>query len=162
MRDITRFMTLASLALSSACGDDPTGPRTEPFTAPFTADQVVAPGGRCPALTVTVTGSGEAEPGGPFTTAQSHCVDPAGPNPLGVTEGQFTFTFASGATLSGTYVAVLVPTATEGVFSIDGLATFISGSGEFASPSGTADATGTLNLQTGEATGLALTGTITH
>jgi len=162
MRDITCFMTLASLALSSACSDDPTGPRTEPFTASFEADQVAAPGGRCPALTVTITGSGQAEPGGPFTTAQSHCVDPAGPNPLSATEGQFSFIFASGATLTGTYVAVFVPTATEGVFSIDGLATFTGGTGEFASPSGTADATGTLNLQTGEATGLGLTGTITH
>jgi hypothetical protein len=148
--------------LAAACGDDPTGPTTEPFSASFTAQQAAAPGGRCPALTVTITGSGEADPGGAFTTAQSHCVDPSGANPLAATDGQFTFTFASGATLTGTYVDMLVPTATPGVFNLNGQATFAGGTGEFANASGSANATGTVNLQTGEATGLALTGTIIH
>jgi hypothetical protein len=70
--------------------------------------------------------------------------------------------FASGATLTGTYVDLLVPAATPGLFNLDGVATFTGGTGEFAGASGMADATGTLNLQTGEATGLALSGTITH
>jgi hypothetical protein len=159
---LVTFLGFAAL-LSTACGDDdPTGPTTEPFTASFTAEQVAAPGGRCPALTVSITGSGEAEPGGAFTIEQSHCVDPAGPNPLAVAEGQFTFTFASGATLTGTYTDVLVPTETAGVFNLNGAATFTGGTGEFAGASGSANATGTVNLLTGEASGLALTGTITH
>jgi hypothetical protein len=163
MRGITYLMALGSIALVSACGDDnPTGPVTEPFSATFEAEQVAARGGRCPALTITITGSGEADPGGPFTTVQSHCANPAGPNPLEATDGQFTFTFESGATLVGTYVDLLVPTATPGVFALNGLATFTGGTGEFASATGTADASGMLNLQTGEATDLALNGTITH
>ena len=163
MRCITYLKTLGSIALVSACGDDnPTGPVTEPFTATFEATQGAAPGGRCPVLTVTITGSGEADPGGPFTLQQSHCADPTGANPLEATNGQFTFTFESGATLTGTYVDLLVPTATPGVFALDGVATFTGGSGEFAGASGTADATGTVNLQTGEAADLALNGTITH
>ena len=161
---ITSVMSLGFAALlSTACDDDnPTGPVTEPFSATFEADQVAAPGGRCPALTVSITGSGQAEPGGAFTIEQSHCVDPVGSNPLEVTDGRFTFTFASGATLTGTYVDLLVPTATPGVFNLDGDATFTGGTREFAGASGTANATGTVNLQTGEATGLALNGTITR
>ena len=166
MRDlhITLAISLGFAALlSTGCGDDnPTGPVTEPFTASFTAEQSAAPGGRCPALTVSITGSGQAQPGGAFTTEQSHCVDPGGANPLAATEGQFTFTFASGATLTGSYTDLLVPTATPGVFHLDGAASFTGGSGEFAGASGSAEATGTLNLQTGEATGLGLTGTITR
>ena len=161
---ITLVVSLGTAALlATACGDDnPTGPVTEPFTATFTAEQVVAPGGRCPALTVSITGSGQAEPGGAFTTAQSHCVDPEGANPLAVSDGQLTLTFSSGSTLTGTYTDVLLPTATPGVFNLDGALTFTGGTGEFAGASGSAHATGTLNLQTGEATGLALNGTITH
>ena len=160
----TPYLTAIGLTLLlSSCGDDdPTGPVTEPFTATFEAEQVAAPGGRCPALTVTITGSGQADPGGSFTTEQSHCVDPVGPNPLEATDGRFTFTFENGATLVGTYVDLLVPTATAGVFALDGLATFTGGTGEFAGASGTANATGTLNLQTGQATDLALSGTITR
>lgn len=101
-------------------------------------------------------------PGGAFTTSQSHCVNPQGPTPLAFTDGHFTFTFNGGSTLSGTYGGVLAPTPTPNVFTIDGDAVFTSGTGEFAGARGTAEATGTLNIQTGAASVGTLTGTITR
>jgi hypothetical protein len=134
------------------------------FDATLSTAWVEAPGGRCPALTVTVTGSGQATPRGPFTIGASHCVDPAGADSLKFTDGQFAFTFASGATLTGTHEGNLVPTET-GLYGVEGDFSFTGGTGEFAHPSGSAsfstpaDSTpGRLDRQTGQATKLWLSG----
>ena len=65
-----------------------------------------ATGGRCPGPTGTVTGSGEATPGGPFTFEGSHCLEPQPGDSftrpfIRLTDGRFAFNFVSGATLTG-------------------------------------------------------------
>jgi hypothetical protein len=123
-----------------------------PFKAAFTATQVVAVDpSRCPGLLVLIDGRGHGTHVGSFTTAQSHCIDPGGADPLAFTDGSFTFTTADGERLIGTYSGRLLPTSTPGVFSLDGTASFEGGTGRFAGASGTATATGVLNLNTGEA-----------
>ncbi len=76
-----------------------------------------ATGGRCPALTVTIgnfggfyaTGTSNF---GAFNASQSHCL--GGPPPIAVgapdrpyDDGQFSFDFAAGGTLFGTYIGLL-------------------------------------------------------
>lgn len=74
-------------------------------------------GGRCPVLTVTIGNFGSfyakgTSNFGAFTADQSHCLD--GPPPIAVgaidrpyTDGLFSFDFASGGTLFGTYTGLL-------------------------------------------------------
>lgn len=152
------YLLLAcSMAAITACGDDPTeGP--EAFAAELTATSTALPGGRCPALTVAVSGPGTATPGGALTTIQSHCVDPAGANPGAFTDGVFVFSLSDGQ-ISGTYEGQLIPTADPAVFTIDGVFAITDGSGDFEGATGGGDAAGETNLETGAAS-LELTGTI--
>jgi hypothetical protein len=108
---------------------------------------------------VSITGPGTSTPGGALTTVQSHCVDPEGANPLLFTDGIFTFTYTGGDEISGTYSGTLVPTAAPTVFDVDGEFTITDGTGAFADATGGGDATGSLDVATGDAT-ITLTGTI--
>lgn len=159
--------SLAVAAFALACSDT-SGPFSKPFSAVITESQLVTSGGRCPALTATITGSGYAIRSDDFNITWSHCINPPDPD---VTDGRFTFTFYRGGyfslpeetgTLTGTYSGVLVPTQTANVFTIDGDAIFTGGTGQYAGATGTADMAGTLNVQTGVGSGLTLTGTITR
>ena len=152
------ILLLACTGIATAgCGDSTEGPET--FTASFASTVTGAPGGRCPAITITIAGPGTGAPGGAFTTAQSHCVDPESENPGAFTDGIFRFTYAGGEEVSGTYQGQLVPTADPAVFTIDGEFAITDGDGDFDGATGAGDASGTTNLATGDAT-LQLTGTI--
>lgn len=101
---------------------------------------------------------------GSFTTAQDHCVDPNGADPLAFTDGRYTWTAADGSTLSGRYNGRLLPTETtaaDGLFLIDGRFTIERGSGRFAGATGSGVADGLQNLTTGEAD-VVLDGTIAY
>jgi hypothetical protein len=102
--------------------------------------------GRCPVLTNVISGTGQLTHLGRFTTAQSHCVDLTGADPLAFTQGIFTFTAANGDTIFGTYSGRLVPTATPGLFEVDGMFTIEGGTGRFVNASGGGEAGGEVNL----------------
>lgn len=132
---------------------------------------VEAVGGRCPVLTVTLTGSGPATPGGSLTVNGSHCLDPgtpASPDSFPrISDGQFVFTFASGATLTGEYAGNLVLTET-GLYDVLVDFFFNGGTGDFAGSGGGVSFVGRpdsppgrLDRQTGQATQLWLYGLIT-
>jgi hypothetical protein len=159
MPKLHHLLLACSVAAVAACDDDGPTEGPEAFTATFTSATTAAPGGRCPALTVTITGPGTASPGGSFTTVQSHCVDPAAANPGLFSDGIFTFTYASGSQISGTYGGQLVPTDDPAVFTIDGEFAITDGTGAFDGATGGGDAGGETNLETGDAS-LELTGTI--
>jgi hypothetical protein len=173
MRPITSSLALVVLPLLAlACGDssDPSGLTRFEGTLPATA-WVEATGGRCPGLTITVSGSGQGTPGGPLTIAGSHCLDPDGTDSEGglyprVTTGQFALIFGSGATLTGTYAGNLVLVET-GLYGVEADLLISGGTGEFEGASGTisfvslADSTPwRLNRETGQATKLWLSGLI--
>ena len=170
MRPIASSLTLAVVScLASACGNSSEPSGLERFDATLFTAWVEEPGGRCPVLTSTVTGSGQATPGGPFTIEASHCLDPARAvldSFIRITDGQFAFTFASGATLTGTHEGSLILTET-GLYGVEADFSFTGGTGEFAHPSGDASFTtpadstpGRLDRQTGQATRLWLAGLI--
>jgi hypothetical protein len=98
-----------------------------------------APGGRCaPALTVSIgPGSGVAAGTsnlGTFVPTNSHCIIP--PLPTIYTDGRFSFDFAGGDVLTGTYTGTLSATATPGTFA--NLQSFAAtgGTGRFANTTG--------------------------
>jgi hypothetical protein len=158
----TQLCGLAAIAVLAGCRGDLVGPtaasipsirevgplvavKQVPLKGSFSATSTVAPG-RCAVLTNSISGTGQISHLGHFTTAQSHCIDPTGTDPLAFTEGVFTFTAANGDTIFGTYSGHLVPTATPGLFQLDGVFTIEGGTGRFANASGGGDASGETNL----------------
>jgi hypothetical protein len=162
MRVTTQLCGLAATAVLAGCRGDIVGPTATsiptvrevgpppavkyvPFKGSFNGTSTVAPG-RCAVLTNAISGTGQITHLGRFTTAQSHCIDPTGTDPLAFTNGIFTFTAANGDTIFGTYSGRLVPTATPGLFQVDGVFTIEGGTGRFANASGGGDASGETNL----------------
>jgi hypothetical protein len=162
MRVTTQLCGLAAIAVLTGCRGDLVGPtaasipsirevgpraavKRVPFKGSFNGTSTVAPG-RCAALTNAISGTGQITHLGHFTTAQSHCIDPTGADPLAFTDGVFTFTAANGDTIFGTYSGRLVPTATPGLFQVDGVFTIEGGTGRFANASGGGDASGETDL----------------
>ena len=120
--------------------------------------------GRCPALTIAITGPGTATHLGSFTTEQDHCVDPTGDTPLAFTDGHYTFTAEDGSSITGIYNGWMVPTestAEDGLYLIEGRFTIQGGTGRFEGASGSGVADGLQNLETGKAN-LVLDGTIVY
>jgi hypothetical protein len=118
-----------------------------------------APGGRCPALTVTIgnfgpfTATGTSN-FGTFTANQSHCLDAGPPIAVGAPDtpyyaGLFTYSFAGGDTLSGTYTGLLSNSGTMGV--IDNIQHFLvtGGTGLFATATGSFLGTGQIRFAGG-------------
>jgi hypothetical protein len=165
-------ITIAALTLGCEGPGGPVAPSTSvanpvtspavievPFKGTFkaTATAAVLPGDRCPDLTVTIQGTGNATHLGRLTTDQSHC---ATPTSVAFTDGLFTFTAANGDQLRGTYSGDFVPLDPP-LFSIDGQFTFTGGTGRFADATGGGDASGLQDLATGDAT-VDLVGTISN
>ena len=126
--------------------------RSLPFRATYSAAQTVTVDPlRCPVLTVNAEGGGQATHLGRFTSVQSHCIDPEGSDPLGFTDGFYTFTAANGDAIFGSYSGRLVPTDAPGVFGLSGHFTIAGGTGRFEDASGDGSASGLVNLVTGEA-----------
>jgi hypothetical protein len=146
----------------------------EPFDATLPASLwLEATDGRCVGLTGTVTGSGEATPGGPFTFEGSHCLEPQ-PGDSSIrpfillTDGRFVFNFVSGTTLAGTLTGSFFLRET-GLYNIQAELWFTGGTGRFV----LADRGGggvsivqvgpkepTLDRQTGQGTNVAFSGVI--
>ncbi|QXQ07793.1 PEPxxWA-CTERM sorting domain-containing protein [Sphingosinicellaceae bacterium] len=118
-----------------------------------------ASGGRCAGLTVNIGNFGPfyatgASNFGAFTAVQSHCLDSGPPIAIGAPDtayydGLFTYSFASGATLFGTYVGLLSNAGTIGV--IDNVQNFVvtGGTGRFANASGSFLGIGTIRFAGG-------------
>lgn len=131
------------------------------FSAAFTnTNPPAAPGGRCANLTVNIANLGGpffatgTSNFGDFTAVQSHCLDSGPPIAVGAPgtpyyDGLFTYSFASGATLFGTYAGLLTNSGVMGV--IDNLQNFVvtGGTGEFANASGSFLGTGTIRFAGG-------------
>lgn len=143
---MTRVILLAALAGSVLA--TPLVAGIVPFNATFTnTNPPAAAGGRCAALTVTIGNFGPfyARGGsnfGAFTGTQSHCLASGPPVAVGAAavpyfDGRFVYSFASGATLSGTYTGELTNGGAMGV--IDNVQNFVvtGGSGFFADATGT-------------------------
>ena len=156
--DLVVVVSLTTLA----CGGPSGLPGQEPFDAILPATVwLEATGGHCPGLTGTVTGSGEATPGGAFTFEASHCLDTSRvvvDSFIQLTDGQFAFNFASGATLTGTHNGYLFLKET-GLYNTQADLWFTGGTGQFAHPGAggghfaqVTDSAPMLDRQTGQAT----------
>lgn len=147
----------AALALAAAT---PAAAGTLSFTGTFlNTNPPAAPGGRCSGLTVNIgnfgpfyaTGTSNL---GSFTAVQSHCLDAGPPIAVGAADtpyydGLFTYSFASGATLFGTYFGLLSNAGAIGV--IDNVQNFTvtGGTGSFANASGSFLGTGGISFTGG-------------
>jgi hypothetical protein len=113
-----------------------------------------ATGGRCSALTVSVSNTppfsamGNSNLGS-FTASQSHCLDGGPPVAIGAPDrpyydGLFTYSFASGNTLTGTYTGLLSNSGTFG--QVNNVQDFLitGGTGLFANATGSFLGTGQL------------------
>jgi hypothetical protein len=111
-----------------------------PFTATASSTLTVAPGAPCPVLRVNVQGTGQSN-FGQFIQSQFHCIDPG--NPSVFDGGVYTFTLSDGTgSFFGNYSGVLVPTATPGLFNLNGTFTITGGTGIFAGATGSGTASG--------------------
>lgn len=148
---------IAALVLAAAA---PASAGTLSFSGTFeNTNPPAAAGGRCPALTVNIGNFGPFHANGTsnlgsFTAVQSHCLDSGPPIAVGAPDtpyydGLFTYSFASGATLFGTYVGLLSNSGAIGV--IDNVQNFIvtGGTGRFANASGSFLGTGTIRFGDG-------------
>jgi len=112
--------------------------------------QTPRPDTRCPAthpLLVPVTGSGTLSQLGTVAMEQSHCINTTGTD-FSFAEGRFTFTAPNGDSVSGTYAGALKATANPQVMEIVGTALFNAGAGRFRGVTGTALASGFVDLAT--------------
>ncbi len=103
---------------------------------------------------------------GAFTSVQSHCVNLPFPNTNAFDSGLFTWTFANGDTLTGTYSGALTGVFTPGGFSVlDTIENYVvtGGSGLFAGATGNIQGIGTaiLNPPNLPLVNVVLNGTIT-
>ena len=133
------------------------------FSGTFnTSNPPAAMGGRCAALTVTIdntppffaTGSSNF---GNFTGSESHCLNSGPPVAVGAADvpyysGLFTYSFATGDTLSGTYSGLLSNAGVMGVF--DNVQNFLvtGGTGRFANATGSFLGTGQIHFAAGPPT----------
>jgi len=173
MRPLISILSLVVVVslITLACDDGLNGtPRLERFDATLPATVwLEASGGRCLRLTGTVTGSGEAAPGGAFTFEGSHCLEPQPGDSftrpfIQLTDGRFAFNFVSGATLTGRLEGYLYLRET-GLYNIQADLWFEGGTGQFANPSAGSggsfeqvDPAPMLDRQTGQGTNVRLVG----
>lgn len=142
MKSLSWITAVAWLAVAS-----PSIGASLPFTGSFANTNAPGvSGGRCAALTVSISNNAPfsavgTSNFGSFTANQSHCLDGAPPIAPGSAErpyydGLFTYTFASGDTLSGTYTGVLTNAGNLGL--VDNVQNFLvtSGTGMFANATG--------------------------
>lgn len=71
-----------------------------------------------------------------FSSLTAHQIVNFLPLPPAVENGTFTFTAVGGATLTGTYSGVLLPTANPLVYTVPGTFAFSGGTGQFAGATG--------------------------
>lgn len=84
---------------------------------------------------------------GTFTSAQSHCIVTAPPTPI--VNGQFTYTFRGGDSITGTYTGSVDKSGTPGTFNATENLVITGGTGRFVGASGTITDVGPLMFQNG-------------
>lgn len=84
---------------------------------------------------------------GSFTSTQSHCV--VSPLPSDLVNGQFTYTFRAGDTITGTYVGSVANGAVAGQFNATENLTITGGTGRFTGATGTITSNGLLRFEAG-------------
>lgn len=84
---------------------------------------------------------------GTFTSTQSHCI--TSPPPTDVLDGEFTYTFRAGDTITGTYTGNVAATGTPGTFLGTENLIITGGTGRFAGATGTLVGSGDLSLAGG-------------
>ncbi|MGH6787971.1 MAG: hypothetical protein ACREBO_14175 [Novosphingobium sp.] len=84
---------------------------------------------------------------GTFESTQSHCIVSA--PPTAVVDGQFTYRFAGGDTIFGTYSGTTNTTATPGTFAGMENLVITGGTGRFVGATGTISSNGTLQFVSG-------------
>ena len=144
---------LTLLATAAVAVASPLSAGTLIFTGTFAnTNPPAALGGRCSGFTVSIGNFGPFYATGlsnigAFTSAQSHCLDHGPPIAVGSPDtpyydGRFTYTFAGGRTLFGTYNGLLSNSGVSGV--INNVQNFVvtGGTGEFAHARGTFLGTG--------------------
>jgi hypothetical protein len=118
-----------------------------------------APSTECDGLLLTeITGGGTATHIGRFTFTQSHCLDP---NNFTFSNGWLEQTASNGDKLYGTYSGYLIPTSDPIIFQVIGEFEFNGGTGRFADAEGEGNASGLLDVTTGNVN-LDLTGSIIY
>lgn len=149
---------LAALAAVTAV---PASAGTLAFSGTFiNTNPPAAPGGRCPVLTVSIANLGGplyatgTSTLGDFTATQSHCLDAGPPLAVGASptpyyDGLFTYSFAGGASLFGTYTGLLTNSGVAGI--VDNVQTFIvtGGTGRLSNASGSFLGTGSIRFAGG-------------
>lgn len=141
------FSTLLILCLGCAAADVARADTFNFTGARFAQNPPASPIGRCaPDFTVnnnpgigTSTGTSNF---GAFTSEQSHCITL--PLPATFNNGLFTWTFANGDTLAGTYYGAVTASGTAGVFNDTENYTVTGGTGSFANATGNILGIGTL------------------
>ena len=115
--------------------DAPTGP-----SAPRCGAEVTVNIGNRPNASASGTSNF-----GSFLVSQSHCIAP--PPPVSYDRGLFTYEFASGGTLSGTYFGDLTDSGTPGLFNNTQDFTVTGGTGKFAGATGSFIGTGFVDFR---------------
>jgi hypothetical protein len=165
-------LVLASLTFAVLCIGSATMAKADTLTftgARLNVGQSISPVGRCaPALTLDINPSVGTSTGtsnfGAFTPTMSVCITPLPVGPL--TDGFFTWEFAGGDTLSGTFTGgtagVFDPTVTS-VLDLTENYVIAGGTGLFAGATGNILGIGTLTIFTDRPASSTtnLTGTIT-
>ena len=85
---------------------------------------------------------------GSFTSTQSHCI--VTPPPTDIVDGEFTYTFRAGDSITGTYTGRVDAGGTPGTFLGTENLTITGGTGRFVGASGAITSTGTLMLANGQ------------
>ncbi len=141
------FAALASPAAAQTIDFDGTRENVNPLSPPGT--------GRCSPPyfnTVTIAPGAISSTGnsnlGPFTSTQSHCIVTA--PPTDVVDGQFTYTFRAGDSISGVYNGRVNASGTPGTFLGTENLTITGGTGRFVGASGLIVSSGTLMLANGQ------------
>lgn len=149
-----RLSALAAAALLLGVGEAPAVSFTG-STSNVTPAATLGGGGRCGTsrATLVFSPSNLAASGtsnfGAFVFDASHCVVPPPPPPSGYDDGLFTFSFADGSTLFGTYTGVISPTAAPGTLSIVQTHVVAGGTGDFEGAGGGFVSTGTFRFLPG-------------
>lgn len=157
MRIPTLAVLVAAVALATGA---PVSAGTLSFSGTFeNTNPPAAPGGRCPGLTVNIGNFGPfyatgTSNFGTFTAVQSHCLDSGPPIAVGAPDtpyyaGVFTYNFAGGETLFGSYIGLL---SNSGVFGVvNNVQNFVvtGGTGIFANASGSFLGTGAIRFAEG-------------